>query len=207
MTKSAHNKEHAILEAAEREFMTKGYAGARTTSIAEAAGVTHAMLHYYFRTKEHIFERILDEKMQLMGESVLAAFGEPGLPLLERLRNGIERHFDFIAANPDLPRFIVNEVLMHPDRYELMRQGIERLTSVMFSEVQQALDESAARGLTESVDARMLLLDIISLNIFPFIAYPILEPILGDLTADREFFFRLRRQETIEAIMRRIQKH
>ena len=77
----------------------------------------------------------------------------------------------------------------------------------MFSEVQQALDESAARGLTESVDARMLLLDIISLNIFPFIAYPILEPILGDLTADREFFFRLRRQETIEAIMRRIQKH
>ena len=149
----------------------------------------------------------LDEKMQLMGESVLAAFGEPGLPLLERLRNGIERHFDFIAANPDLPRFIVNEVLMHPDRYELMRQGIERLTSVMFSEVQQALDESAARGLTESVDARMLLLDIISLNIFPFIAYPILEPILGDLTADREFFFRLRRQETIEAIMRRIQKH
>ncbi len=195
------------MEAAEREFLTKGYAGARTTSIAEAAGVTHAMLHYYFRTKEHIFERILDEKMQLMGESVLAAFGEPGLPLLERLRNGIERHFDFIAANPDLPRFIVNEVLMHPDRYELMRQGIERLTSVMFSEVQQALDESAARGLTESVDARMLLLDIISLNIFPFIAYPILEPILGDLTADREFFFRLRRQETIEAIMRRIQKH
>ena len=207
MTKSAHNKEYAILEAAEREFLTKGYAGARTTSIAEAAGVTHAMLHYYFRTKEHIFERILDEKMQLMGESVLAAFGEPGLPLLERLRNGIERHFDFVAANPDLPRFIVNEVLMRPDRYELMRQGIERLTSVMFSEVQQALDESAARGLTESVDARMLLLDIISLNIFPFIAYPILEPILGDLTADREFFFRLRRQETIEAIMRRIQKH
>lgn len=45
------NKEQAILEAAEREFIVKGFAGARTTSIAEAAGVTHAMLHYYFRTK------------------------------------------------------------------------------------------------------------------------------------------------------------
>ena len=43
------NKEQAILEAAEREFIAKGFAGARTTSIAEAAGVTHAMLHYYFR--------------------------------------------------------------------------------------------------------------------------------------------------------------
>lgn len=62
MTKPQQNKEQAILKAAEREFLTKGYAGARTTSIAEAAGVTHAMLHYYFRTKEHIFERILDEK-------------------------------------------------------------------------------------------------------------------------------------------------
>ena len=80
MTKPQQNKEQAILKAAEREFLTKGYAGARTTSIAEAAGVTHAMLHYYFRTKEHIFERILDEKMRLMSESVLAAFGQPGLP-------------------------------------------------------------------------------------------------------------------------------
>ena len=76
------NKEQAILEAAEREFIAKGFAGARTTSIAEAAGVTHAMLHYYFRTKEQLFERILDEKMRLMGESVLAAFGDPALPFL-----------------------------------------------------------------------------------------------------------------------------
>ena len=78
--KPMRNKEQAILEAAEREFIAKGFAGARTTSIAEAAGVTHAMLHYYFRTKEQLFERILDEKMRLMGESVLAAFGQPGLP-------------------------------------------------------------------------------------------------------------------------------
>ena len=79
MTKPAKNKEQTILEAAEREFLNKGFAGARTTSIAEAAGVTHAMLHYYFRTKEQLFERILDEKMRLMSQSVLTAFGQPGL--------------------------------------------------------------------------------------------------------------------------------
>lgn len=109
MTKPLHNREDAILRAAEREFLAKGFEGARTTSIAEAAGVTHAMLHYYFRTKEQLFERILDEKLQLMSQTVLSAFGEPGLPLAERLRNGIGRHFDFVAENPDLPRFIVNE--------------------------------------------------------------------------------------------------
>ena len=57
------NKEQLILEAAESEFAAKGYDGARTTSIAKAAGVTHAMLHYYFRTKELLFERIIDKKI------------------------------------------------------------------------------------------------------------------------------------------------
>ena len=48
-----------ILKAAENEFFTKGFAGARTTAIAENAGVTHAMLHYYFRTKEQLFNTVL----------------------------------------------------------------------------------------------------------------------------------------------------
>ena len=187
------NKEQAILEAAEREFIVKGFAGARTTSIAEAAGVTHAMLHYYFRTKEQLFERILDEKMRLMGESVLAAFGQPGLPLAERLRDGIERHFDFIMANPDMPRFIVNEVFSRP-------------AGVLMCDIQRELDASADRGETERIDVRMLLLDIISLNVFPFIAYPVIEPILGDLTADRERFFARRRAENTEVILRRLKK-
>ena len=206
MTEQIQNKEQAILEAAEREFLAKGFDGARTISIARAAGVTHAMLHYYFRTKENIFERILDEKMRLMGELVMTTFGRPGLPLLERLRDGIARHFDFIVVNPDLPRFIVNEVFARPERHEVMRQRLRKIMDDLLSGMQSQLDESAARGETEPMDARMLMLDIISLNVFIFIAYPIIEPILGDLTADRERFFELRKQENIETIMRRLKK-
>lgn len=206
MTEQTQNKEQAILEAAEREFLAKGFDGARTISIARAAGVTHAMLHYYFRTKENIFERILDEKMRLMGELVMTTFGRPGLPLLERLRDGIARHFDFIVVNPDLPRFIVNEVFARPERHEVMRQRLRKIMDDLLSGMQSQLDESAARGETDPMDARMLMLDIISLNVFIFIAYPIIEPILGDLTADRERFFELRKQENIETIMRRLKK-
>ncbi|MFR2524564.1 TetR/AcrR family transcriptional regulator [uncultured Alistipes sp.] len=202
--KPAQKREQAILEAAEREFLKKGFDGARTTSIAAAAGVTHAMLHYYFRTKEQLFERILDEKMRMMGQSVLAAFGDARLPLPERLRNGIERHFDFIAANPDLPRFIVNEVFARPERYEAMQRQIRSLMGVMLIDTQRALDEAADRGEIRRIDVRMLMLDIISLNVFVFIAYPILEPLLGDLTADRERFFELRKAETVETVMRRL---
>ena len=189
--------ESEILKAAEQEFMLKGFDGAKTTSIAHAAGVTHAMLHYYFRTKEQLFERILTEKVQLMSESVLAAFGQPGLPLLERLKDGVTCHFDFIAANPQLPRFIV---------YKLMSDKIVKVADCLMKGIQQELDELHAQGKVEWVDVRMLLLDIISLNVFPFIAYPIIEPILGDIAADRNRFFELRKAENIEMIMRRIKK-
>ena len=193
MGKTTPNKEQAILQAAEHEFLTKGFDGARTTSIAQAAGVTHAMLHYYFRTKEHIFNRILDEKMRLMGQSILTSFGQSGLPLQERLSDGIGRHFDLIAANPDLPRFIVNEVFSRPERYDAMRSRIRGIADTLMRDLQKELNDSAEQGLTEPIDARMLLLDIISLNVFSFIAYPILEPVLGDLTADRARFFALRK--------------
>ena len=167
---SQPNREQAILEAAEREFLAKGFAGARTTSIAEAAGVTHALLHYYFRTKEQLFDRILDEKLRLMGQTVLAAFGRRELPLLERLKEGIETHFDFIAANPDMPRFIGNEVFSRPERYETMQARIREIAGVLMCDIQRELDASADRGETERIDVRMLLLDIISLNVFSFIA-------------------------------------
>ena len=164
------------------------------------------MLHYYFRTKEQLFERILDEKMRLMSQSVLTAFGQPGLPLAERLRNGVERHFDFIAANPDLPRFIVNEVFSRPEHYETMRTRIREIAEVLMHDIQQELDASAARGETDRIDVRMLMLDIISLNVFPFIAFPVVEPILGDLSGDRSRFFELRRSENVEIILRRLKK-
>lgn len=198
--------EGEILRAAEQEFMLKGFDGAKTASIARAAGVTHAMLHYYFRTKEQLFDRILTDKMSLMGRSVLTAFGNSQLPLLERLKDGILRHFDFLMENPDLPRFIVNEVFSRPERYDIMRGSISRLADSLMQSVQKELDESAARGEIVVMDVRMLMLDIICLNVFPFIAYPVIEPIFGSIAADRSQFFEIRKAENIEVIMRRIKK-
>ncbi|HJG89757.1 TetR/AcrR family transcriptional regulator [Barnesiella viscericola] len=195
-----------ILKAAEQEFMLRGFDGAKTASIARAAGVTHAMLHYYFRSKELLFDRILTDKMRLMGQSVLTAFGNPGLPPLDRLKDGISRHFDFLMANPDLPRFIINEVFSRPERYELMRGEISRIVDRLMQSMQHELDKLAGRGEIESVDVRHLLLDIVCLNVFPFIAYPLIEPVFGSIASDRSHFFEMRKAENIEVIMRRIKK-
>ena len=102
------SKEIQILEAAEHEFLAKGYDGARTTSIAKIAGVTHAMLHYYFRTKEQLFEQIIDKKMSEITPMLTYLFKKKKLPLTERIKEAVSVHFDFIIDNPDLPRFLIN---------------------------------------------------------------------------------------------------
>lgn len=200
------SKEQQILAAAEQEFLTKGYDGARTTSIAQAAGVTHAMLHYYFRTKEQLFERIVDEKFETMSHSMFAIMGDPSLPIVERIKGGIEAHFDFIAANPLLPRFVINEIISRPERYKLLYKRMGAVIDNVYCDLQFEIDRSAERGEIEWVDVKMLFISVLSLNIFTFIAYPFMEPLMGELMADREGFLAARKAENIETILRRIKK-
>ena len=200
------SKEQLILAAAEQEFLSKGYDGARTTSIAQAAGVTHAMLHYYFRTKEQLFERIVDEKFATMSHSMVAIMGDPSLPIVERIKGGIATHFDFIAANPLLPRFIINEIVSRPERYEVLYKRAGIVVNSVYNGLQAEVDLAAERGEIERIDVKMLFISIMSLNIFTFVAYPFMEPIMGELMADREQFLAARKAENIETILRRIKK-
>lgn len=199
--------ESRILQAAENEFFEKGYAGARTASIAEAAGVTHAMLHYYFRTKDKLFERIVSEKISMLADILLSAIGDANLPLEERIRQGIERHFDFISANRDLPRFIVNEVLSRPEQIDTMKGNIQNIVNELLDNLQQEIDEYAAKGLCRQVDARMLLIDIVSLNVFPFMAAPIVYGAIGDSYGDYDEFLAIRKKENVEIILNKLKIH
>ena len=200
------SKEQQILAAAEQEFLTRGYDGARTTSIAQAAGVTHAMLHYYFRTKEQLFERIVDEKFETMSHSMFAIMGDPSLPIVERIKGGIEAHFDFVAQNPLLPRFVINEIISRPERYDVLYKRVGAIINNVYRGLQSEINRSAERGEIERVDIKMLFISIMSLNIFTFLAYPFMEPLMGELMVNRERFLAERKAENIETILRRIKK-
>ena len=202
--KILQDTETRILQAAEKEFFEKGYAGARTASIAEAAGVTHAMLHYYFRTKDKLFERIVSGKINMLGEIILSAIGDENLPLEDRIRQGVERHFDFVSLNRDLPRFIVNEVLTHPERVETLKASMQDVVNGFLDNLQQEIDEYAGKGLCRQVDARTLLIDIVSLNVFPFMAAPIVCGAIGDSFGDYEEFLALRKKENVETILNKL---
>ena len=201
----AQSKEQQILEAAEREFLKKGYDGARTTSIAKAAGVTHAMLHYYFRTKEQLFERFIDKKMSEVVPLLTHLFGNSDLPLVERIEKTISVHFDFVATNPDLPRFLINEILPYKERCDLFYSKVANFL-YLFNNLQREVNEAAARGEVEQFNVLLLFQSILSLNIFPSLMANIIENLLSDNRQSIEMLLAQRKTENIELIMRRIKK-
>ena len=199
------SKEIQILEAAEHEFLAKGYDGARTTSIAKIAGVTHAMLHYYFRTKEQLFEQIIDKKMSEITPMLTYLFGNEKLPLTERIKEAVSVHFDFIIDNPDLPRFLINEVLPNKERFKVLKSKIDNvLHSVEY--LQKEVDEAALRGEVAQFNIINLFQTILSLNIFSSIIPRFMENMFEENNFNTKEFLAIRKAENIEIIMRRIKK-
>ena len=199
------NKEQQILKVAEREFLEKGYDGARTTSIAKAAGVTHAMLHYYFRTKEQLFERIIDKKMEEIVPLMTHLFGNSDLPLVRRIEEAVSIHFDFVMANPDLPKFLINEVLPNRERCEVFRSKIEGFFHII-TDLQGEVDEAATRGEIKPFNVILLFQSILSLNILPSVMANMVENLVGDNKQVLETFLAQRKAENIKLIMQRIKK-
>ena len=198
--------EKIILQAAEEEFLLKGFAGARTTEIAQKAGVNHAMLHYYFNTKEQLFEQVMTDKITLFRDSVASVFEQSDLPVLQQIMEAMSRHFDFVRQNPLLPRFILNEISVRPEYIENIKSKLLPLASNVFSKLQHSLDEASARGEICQINALTLMLDIVSLNLFVFIAHPIItqmQSVLGDL----DTFYEARKQENINIIVNRLKNN
>ena len=106
--------EEKIKEAARKVFHKKGYAGTRTRDIAEEAGVNLALLNYYFRSKEKLFDLIMEETMQLFFQSLKGLINNERTTLQEKLQDFTTQYIDFLCSQPELPIFILNEIQMNP---------------------------------------------------------------------------------------------
>lgn len=197
--------EERILAAAEKEFLSKGFAAARTTAIAEAAGVNHAMLHYYFRTKEKLFDRVISDKLSDLAQTVIINI-DNDKPLAIAIRQAVGNHFDYVRAHPELPRFIVSEVFPNPELVERLRAKWQSIAISMASALQTRLDACAEKGECRRVSAVSLVLDIVSLNVLPMLALPIMSSMsesIMHMSPDR--FLDIRREENIRTILKKLE--
>jgi AcrR family transcriptional regulator len=169
--------EQIILEAAEAEFLEKGYASAKTVSIAQRAGVSHSMLHYYFRTKELLFQRIFKAKVQTLAQMFGGIF-EHDRPFPEMVRLIVETQFNFAAQNPQLPRFIFNEILSNSKNREWALSSLAPVILPFLRKIETMLNNEIAKGTAKPIAFGDFMLNALALNISTFIAMPILSEVL-----------------------------
>lgn len=167
------NIEKRILWVAERLFLEKGFSGTSTTEIAKSVGCNQALIHYYFRTKEKLFWDIFSPKMEQVVEYLDAPLDE-NVDFLERIRNIIDFYFGMLELDERLAPFIVNELIMHPGRWEYFRQRFLRSESRSnaYDRFESMVQEEVAKGTIREVQAIDVLLDIMSLCISTFIVAP-----------------------------------
>lgn len=199
------NKKQQILNAAEFEFLTNGYEATKTTQIAKRAGVTHAMLHYYYQSKENLFNKIFEDKIETLKAPIVALAQNKDIDLQDRIREIIELHFDFLKTHPDLPHFLINEMRSNPQLIKILREKVGDTLRETFATIQTEIDEYVAKGIMKPISAFDLFLDIVSLNVFTFISLPIFRHIAYDEEKEQQLIEN-RKKEIIQTINHRILK-
>lgn len=187
------NTEEKILSAARKVFMQKGLAGARMQDIADEAGINKALLHYYYRSKEKLFEIIFWEHKQKMFENVIKIL-DSDKSVLEKIELIVEHEQDSLQAMPQLPLFIMNEVNCNPQRVmEMHDKRMKDVQSKFFDQVEREI----AEGKIRPIHPMDLMLNIISLNVFPYLSMPMYGHIM-EMNEEQIRIFLKNRRNTIK---------
>ncbi|MDR0603811.1 MAG: TetR/AcrR family transcriptional regulator [Bacteroidales bacterium] len=201
--KENQNTEEAILLAAEKEFLDKGLSASRMTEIARVAGVNHALLHYYYRSKEKLFTTVFEKKMEDLIFSLLSVISQD-LPFIEKVKAGIEAHFDCIARNPQLPFFIINEFLTNSERVKTVRPFLKPIIAQIYTSFEADLQKAISAGIIKPITPANLLYNIVSLNVCSFIAQPLAVQLLELSKEEYQAFIDQRKAENVETILSRL---
>jgi TetR/AcrR family transcriptional regulator len=168
----------AILKAAVREFAREGVAGARTDAIARSAGVNKALLYYYFKDKEALYQAVLDEVFTGVRAAIEHALSQD-LPPQERLKAYVRAHFDYIASNPLYPRIVHAEFLRAGKDPSRLQRVAKQYFQPIFVNIAALLKEGEKCGEFRAVNPVHFIPSMISVIVFYFITAPIMKVMIG----------------------------
>ena len=162
------SSEEKIKEAARKVFTRKGYAATRTRDIADEAGMNLALLNYYYRSKEKLFQLVMEEKLQLLFGLISPILMDPRTGVEEKVEKLATQYLDMLLENPDLPLFVLSEIRQHPERFK-KKMKLDKLirNSPLLAQLKQRRPD---------LDPLHFLMNILGLAVFPFVSKPILFP-------------------------------
>lgn len=188
--------EQKIVAAAKQVFLEKGMAGARMQDIADRAGINKALVHYYFRSKEKLFEIIFDEAASKFIPKLHEVFEQTD-DLFLMIRHFVATYISTIGENPYIPAFVAHEINQNPER---ILEKFAKVKKDPFPLVQflHAYQKAIDGGKIHPIPPDMLIVNLLSMSAFPFIAKPMLKIILNKDEADFNLFIERRKIEVAE---------
>jgi len=167
--KNSENEE-LILEAAKQVFINKGLAGARMQEIADKAGINKAMLHYYYRNKETLFKTVF---VNTFGQAMKMLNGifESDQPLFDKIYQFTDNYISFLQANPYVPVFIISETQRNP---KFLSGLADEMELPRFNILLPQIEEEVKKGIIKPIQPLQLVLNLLSLCVFPVVAKNVL---------------------------------
>jgi TetR/AcrR family transcriptional regulator len=175
MKKKDKNTEQVILQTARKIFIQKGLTGARMQDIADQAGFNKALVHYYFTSKDNLFNLVFEQEFSNLFSS-LATIVASDLPLFEKIERIVSLDIERLSQFPGLPNFVLNEMSRNPDVLLKRLKGIpvEKVLGVF----QKQINSEIKKGTIRKITAEQLFINIQSMCIFPFIARPMIKALM-----------------------------
>src|SRR6516162_1864268 len=180
--KKEASTEEKIKEAARKLFTQKGFAATRTRDIAEEAGINLALLNYYFRSKQKLFDLVMMENFRQFLQGIKVKFQDEHMTIAERVEQIVPAYIDFLTNFPDLPLFILNEIRGNPSK---IATKVHAEVSPMRSFFLKQLQEGMKSGKVAPIGYFHFIANLIGLTVFPFVARPILQRVTN--VNDEEF--------------------
>jgi TetR/AcrR family transcriptional regulator len=176
----------AILRAAVAEFAEHGIAGARTDAIARAAHVNKALLYYYFKDKDALYEAVLDHVFSGLRARVMPVL-ESELPPREKVLQYLGTYFDYIAANPRFPRVVQGEWVRSGSGTMRMQRVAREYFRPIFEKLAEVLREGIRAGEFRAVNPMDFLPSMAAVIVFYFTSAPLMKVLMkvDPLSAER----------------------
>lgn len=206
-TRTSNSTESQILLSAEKLFLERGFNATSTTDIAKDAGCNQALVHYYFRTKDNLYKRIFDAKIEQLLDFLGRNMKEDG-DIFQTIDNILNAYFDFLHDNPKSPFFILNEMVKNPDRRKYIREAFltNQRRRDFYRQFCDIVEKAVEKGEIYPIDPLDLFLNALSLSVFSFITAPVFIDLLGRDTSTIEMFIEHRKSEIIKLLTRGIKK-
>ncbi|MEI8270994.1 MAG: TetR/AcrR family transcriptional regulator [Paludibacter sp.] len=193
--------EIVILETAERLFLEKGFAMTSTTEIAKEIGCNQALIHYYYRTKENLFNIIFEKKFKQFFQNIFILENLDQLAFLDKLKHIIEAHFDMVRQNPRIPLLIVTEFSRNPEMVATLKEKLQGVVTSLFESLNTDLQAEIAAGRVRQITIIDLIFTVISINISLFLLLPVAAEIMTMDEKQKEFVINRRRDEHVKLIL------